>query len=252
MATVKCPDCRTVLELDDADLGRKVQCGNCQVVFTAEAMDDRPERRPGNRRDEDRPSRSRRSEDDEDRPSHRRDEEDEDRPNRSRRDEEDEDRPSRRRRDEDEEDDRPRRRSRRDYDEDEYDAEETYEAAKRDVTTPATIMMVLGIIVVALALLGTVINLAQLGGPPANQANGNNPALNAVSGVTAIVWGLIIAIGSYHMRNLKSRGWAMTAAILGMIPCSGCCIFTLPIGIWMLTVLNKPHVKDAMEMAQRE
>ena len=235
MVTVKCTECRAVLELDAADLGRKVQCGSCQAVFTAEAMEGSEKKPPSRRDEDDRPSRRR---NEEDRPSRRRNEED--RPARPRNDDDDDDRPSRRQRDDDDDDERPRRRSRRNRDdEDDGDA---YEDAKRDVAGPATTMMVIAIIAIVLGILATIINLSQMCGP---KVNGQDPAINAISGVIATIWAIIIAIGSYQMRTLKSRGWAMTAAIMGMIPCSGCCIITLPIGIWMLTVLNKPHVKDS-------
>jgi len=216
MATVQCPDCRSILELDDSDLGRKVQCGSCQAVFNAEEMDD--SRAPRRRTERDRPSR-RRDDDDDDRPGRRRSEE-------ARYD--DEDRPRRRRniRDDERGDD--------------------LEDARRDVAAPATTMLVFAIVFMVIGAIATLANLAQLGGPNGGpQANGNNPALNAVSAVVTTIWGMVIAIGAYQMKTLKSHGWAMTAAIMGMIPCSGCCLFTLPVGIWMLTVLNKPHVKDS-------
>jgi len=46
------------------------------------------------------------------------------------------------------------------------------------------------------------------------------------------------------MKNLESYGWAMTACILGMLPCHSCCILGLPFGIWGLTVIHKPEVKS--------
>jgi len=110
------------------------------------------------------------------------------------------------------------------------------------VAGPATTMLVIAIIAMVFGIIATVVNLSQLGG---GKVNGQDPAINAISAVIATIWAILIAIGANQMRTLKSHGWAMTAAILGIIPCSGCCILTLPIGIWMITVLNKPHVKDS-------
>lgn len=57
--------------------------------------------------------------------------------------------------------------------------------------------------------------------------------------------GLII-VGALKMMRLQSWGLAMTAAILIMLPCTGCCcLIGLPIGIWALVTLNKPEIKGA-------
>lgn len=61
----------------------------------------------------------------------------------------------------------------------------------------------------------------------------------------AIVLSGLMVYGSIQMRNLKSYGMAMAAAIIGLLPCTSCCCVTLPIGIWALTVLAKPDVKAA-------
>ncbi len=46
------------------------------------------------------------------------------------------------------------------------------------------------------------------------------------------------------MKNLESRGLAMTAAVLAALPCiSPCCIVGLPVGIWCINVMNDPVVK---------
>ena len=46
----------------------------------------------------------------------------------------------------------------------------------------------------------------------------------------------------------------MVAAVVALLPCvSPCCLVGLPIGIWALTTMNKPEVKDAFRaMADRE
>ncbi len=58
------------------------------------------------------------------------------------------------------------------------------------------------------------------------------------------IWNVVIALGAHRMGRLRSRGLAMTAGILAIIPCfSVCCLATIPIGIWVVTVLGKPEVR---------
>ena len=56
---------------------------------------------------------------------------------------------------------------------------------------------------------------------------------------------LIILAGGRKMQQLQSYGLAMTASVLAIVPCQLCCVATLPVGIWSLTVLLDPQVKDA-------
>jgi hypothetical protein len=61
---------------------------------------------------------------------------------------------------------------------------------------------------------------------------------------------VLTLIGAVKMKNLSSRGWARTSAILSMIPCfSGCCLLGLPFGIWALMVLANPDVKRGFDLA---
>jgi hypothetical protein len=55
----------------------------------------------------------------------------------------------------------------------------------------------------------------------------------------------LVVYGAYKMRRLENHGLAVAAAVLAMIPCSGCCVLGLPFGIWALVVLNDPSVKAA-------
>lgn len=57
---------------------------------------------------------------------------------------------------------------------------------------------------------------------------------------------VLVIVGALKMLRLQSWGLAMTAAILIMLPCSGCCcLLGLPVGIWALVTLNKPEIKGA-------
>jgi hypothetical protein len=62
--------------------------------------------------------------------------------------------------------------------------------------------------------------------------------------VLAIILNILIVVGASKMKRLENRGWAMTSSIIALLPCTGCCVLTLPFGIWALVALNKPEVKD--------
>jgi amino acid transporter len=67
-----------------------------------------------------------------------------------------------------------------------------------------------------------------------------------VCGILSVVACLIVAIGGARMRNCRSWGLSMTAAILAVasIVLFGLCsLFTLPFGIWALVVLSNSEVK---------
>jgi len=75
-------------------------------------------------------------------------------------------------------------------------------------------------------------------------------AMSGSVGIAANIIGMLMAVvvfmGALKMKNLQNYGFAMTAAIVAMVPCvSPCCWIGLPIGLWALIVLNKPEVKSA-------
>jgi len=56
----------------------------------------------------------------------------------------------------------------------------------------------------------------------------------------------LMLVGGVKMKNLRSYGLAMTAAILMVIPCfSPCGILGMPFGIWALIVLTNAEVTAA-------
>ena len=71
-------------------------------------------------------------------------------------------------------------------------------------------------------------------------------AMGLVFNVIALLVGALIIFAALKMRKLESRGLAVAASILAMIPCiSPCCILGLPIGIWSLVALSNAEVKSA-------
>jgi predicted Zn finger-like uncharacterized protein len=222
---IKCPACETKLRLPENLLGEVVKCPKCQTSFTAAL--DKPEPSaivrepafPGRRRS---PARKEREEDQDDYEANE---------------------PRRRRPaawDDAEEDDAeydrpPRRRRIRRRDEQE---------ARAAVAAPAICLMALGglnIVLFLLNLLSQLLGVA-MAGPNQNQSENEIIASIAVIVSLLCVQGIVI-VGASRMKQLKSFGLAMTAAILAM-PC-GCCIAGIPIGIWCLIVINRPEVKDS-------
>ena len=74
--------------------------------------------------------------------------------------------------------------------------------------------------------------------------NMRGPGAAAVSVLIAAVQGLVL-FGAVKLLRLQSYALVMTAVIIAMLPCIGCCcILGLPFGVWALIVINKPEVKS--------
>lgn len=272
---VNCPHCDKKLRVPDNLLGKAVKCPTCTKTFTAEAEGSAPPPReeeqapapPPRRRPveeesvEDSPRRRRPAdEEEEERPSRRskaRDEDDEeDRPSRRprARDDEEDDRPRRRGRDEDDEDDdRPRRRSRRSEDDDD-DFRPRRRRGGRGVAAdavagPAIGLLVTGILYLLTGIYGIFNFIVSTGVPPPPQADAAFQVGYQVGRIgPAILWplfGILITLGGVKMKGLQSRGLAVTAAILAMLPCNPCCLLGLGMGIWAVVVLGRDDVKNA-------
>jgi len=131
------------------------------------------------------------------------------------------------------------------------------EEALRLVKGPAMALKITAIIGLVLVALGFVLNIATLAGfqlMPQQQMpdpqmqkifSSLGGGFGIVQDVIGAVIGVIVLIGAGKMQRLESFQFAMTAAIVAMIPCiSPCCFLGLPFGIWALTILNKSEVKS--------
>lgn len=108
------------------------------------------------------------------------------------------------------------------------------------------VMCVILIPVLLLGVLGTGAAMGEAGPQDKFVELFMNLSFNLFSVVIGLVLGIIILLGAIRMVKLQSYGFAMTAAILSIIPCtSPCCLIGMPIGIWALVVLNDPAVKAA-------
>jgi len=121
------------------------------------------------------------------------------------------------------------------------------------VKGPAIALLITAGIGIAFAILGIILNLAGVNQPAPGQdmpqwAQATSGTAGVIQGIVALAMGVVIIVGANKMRALESRGFAMAASILAMIPCvSPCCILGLPFGIWAPVVLNKPEVREAFE-----
>ncbi len=133
-----------------------------------------------------------------------------------------------------------------------YAAADPFAASR--VSAPATALIVVGSLQLALQVLSTILNLMSIGGvfgPPGPQRD--MPPIVFTGGfvigtaVVSIAVSILIIVGALKMKRLESYAWAMTSAILAVIPCfSGiCCLLELPFGIWALVVINDRSVRAA-------
>jgi hypothetical protein len=132
------------------------------------------------------------------------------------------------------------------------------------VSTPAILLMVVGGITVALALVGIVQNLMGSNTAQMEQLLNNSQlpagARSALMGMSkggiftsllSLGLGGVVFFGAMKMKNLENYTLAMAASIISVIPCFGCCCIGIPVGIWSLVILNKPEVKAAFQPSQQ-
>jgi len=61
--------------------------------------------------------------------------------------------------------------------------------------------------------------------------------------VVRLVLDGVTIYGALQMRQLRSWNLSLVGAISAMIPCSFCCLVSLPLGVWAIIVLMRDDVK---------
>jgi serine/threonine protein kinase len=118
------------------------------------------------------------------------------------------------------------------------------EAIRKYLRRPAEGLMIAGIINIACIvpfalLMGTMIlsNSHML----SRDLDGKVAALSLL--VTCI--GAVIVYGVMRMKELENRKLAVIACVLAVLPITPGCVLGVPFGVWALTTLTKPEVKEA-------
>ena len=125
--------------------------------------------------------------------------------------------------------------------------------ASRQVSGPATGLLVTGILGAFFAVLGLIAGIIGMGiAPfirdeiPERYADFWEGSVGAASSIVGIAVAAFIIFAALKMKELTQWELSIAASIVAMIPCiSPCCILGLPIGIWSLVVLLRPEVKAA-------
>ena len=126
--------------------------------------------------------------------------------------------------------------------------------AASQVNGPAIALMVVTGMTVLFYLGFTAVSLFAGGMGFLMPSSGSDPLSGMLGGVfAALIYGVfaifagVAFVGALRMKQLRSYNFAMTAAIIAIVPCTTyiCCILATPLGIWALVVLMKPEVKAA-------
>jgi hypothetical protein len=124
------------------------------------------------------------------------------------------------------------------------------EYALNKVRPVALTMLIVTGVMMALVLVGIILNFLGVGFAAANNQQAAQFMLQGtvgiISGFVGLAVGGVVIYGCMQMMKLESYGFAMAACIISMIPCiSPCCVTGIPLGIWGIMVLGDPQVKAA-------
>ncbi|HZN36261.1 MAG TPA: hypothetical protein VFB80_20675, partial [Pirellulaceae bacterium] len=101
-----------------------------------------------------------------------------------------------------------------------------------------------------LATLPLPIILGQQAAPPSVDRMGTVALLMPVLAlfyIMNIALSITLIVAGWRMRQLKSHGLSLVAAIMAMLPCTFGWIVGLPMGIWAFSVLQSAEVRAAFE-----
>src|SRR5262249_34014683 len=134
----------------------------------------------------------------------------------------------------DDDDDRPRRRRGR------------RKRAKNAVTGPGVALLTVAILGTLLAIMNCIWSFTGHAAELRNEDAASRFVYYSVI-VLQLVWGILATAGGVCMLTLKLRPLAIIGAVFAALPCNVFCLGGLPIGIWALVVLGKPHVRDEFD-----
>jgi predicted Zn finger-like uncharacterized protein len=121
--------------------------------------------------------------------------------------------------------------------------------ARSRVGGPALAMMIVSGIVIGLLVLNLFLGVVMLAGAGAGGRRGEEALIGGLVRIVlsgmVIVYDCLIFFGAQQMRDMRSYGWAMAASIMSIVPFTGCCLLTIPFGIWGVVVLSDNDVKQS-------
>lgn len=113
--------------------------------------------------------------------------------------------------------------------------------ARVSVEGPANSLAAVAGVVIFFSLIRLAFNLVQLLDGGDIEVFG----MALIGKIVILIPYIVVMFGSMRMKQLKNYNLSIATSILAMIPCSGCCIVGLPVGIWALVVLLKPEIRAA-------
>ncbi|WP_241758641.1 hypothetical protein [Pyxidicoccus parkwayensis] len=126
--------------------------------------------------------------------------------------------------------------------------------AREEVSLPAILLMVISALGVLIALtsfftpalMNTLINNPSLPADLRDQLAAQQGGASWVRSLPLLILSAVTFFGALQMKNLRNYGMSLAAAIIACIPCVGsCCCIGIPVGIWAIIVLRRPHVRAA-------
>jgi predicted RNA-binding Zn-ribbon protein involved in translation (DUF1610 family) len=124
-----------------------------------------------------------------------------------------------------------------------------YEEARGRVQGPAIALMIIAGLALAISVLRMILVATGAIGPRNLQQFGPMVPMGFLLLIYVVqgIASLVIVLGAWQMRGLRSYGLAMTGSILAVIPLltDVCCLLSMPFGIWSIVVLNDDNVKNA-------
>ncbi len=118
--------------------------------------------------------------------------------------------------------------------------------AREILAGPVAMLNVFSILNIVLSLFGAVLTLILFGrsyslGEPIYL----HLAISMVSTAINVTFSTLICIGANHAKLTKSYTMAIAGCVLAILPLTGCCLITAPLGIWTMTILFRADVKQA-------